>query len=88
MKIVNGWSQEEISLLSKRTGYPEEVVLNFCQAIDKHLYLMLPTETRKATLHFHLKAFQPKESKIVEPPQESSLPATKPIKKTRNKSKT
>lgn len=85
MKLVNGWSQEEISLLSKRTGYPEEIVINFCQAIDKHLYLMLPTETKKATLHFHLKSYVlPKAISEVELTKSAEV-VTKPTRKTKTK---
>lgn len=85
MKLVNGWSQEEISLLSKRTGYPEEIVINFCQAIDKHLYLMLPTETKKATLHFHLKSYVlPKAISEVELTKPAEV-VTKPTRKTKTK---
>ncbi|MBI4850302.1 MAG: hypothetical protein HY819_00595 [Acidobacteria bacterium] len=54
-KLINGWSREEIELLCERTGCAKELVIKFCQAVDKYLYLMLPTESKRATLHFHLR---------------------------------
>lgn len=55
MKTINGWSQEEIHLLCEKTGCEQEKVISFCQAVDKQLYLLLPTESKRATLHFHLR---------------------------------
>ncbi len=55
MKLVNGWSQEEIQLLCERTDCSTELVIEFCKAVDKQLYKMLPTEAKRATLHFHLR---------------------------------
>lgn len=62
-KLVNGWNREEIDLLCERTGCDVETVLRFCQAVDKYLYLMLSTEGKRATLHFHLKERQEKQVK-------------------------
>lgn len=63
-KLVNGWSQEEIELLCKRTGCSEDRVIHFCNAVDKFLYLMLPTETKRATLHFHLEGETPEKETL------------------------
>lgn len=66
-KLINGWSQEEIELLCKKTGCSKDRVIDFCNAVDKFLYLMLPTETKRATLHFHLReeVFSTKEEESV-----------------------
>ena len=44
-----------MQLLGERTEQSAEAILNFCQAVDKQLYLMLPTHIKRATLHFHLR---------------------------------
>lgn len=54
MKIINGWSPEERRKLCERTGASIELVERFCEAVDKPLYLSLPTHIKRATLHFHL----------------------------------
>ena len=51
---INGWSEQEIERLMRRTGRPRDRVVRFCQAIDKRLFLMLDERQRRATLHFHL----------------------------------
>jgi hypothetical protein len=51
---INGWSEQEIDRLIRRTGRPRERVVLFCQAVDKRLFLMLDERQRRATLHFHL----------------------------------
>jgi hypothetical protein len=56
MGIINGWSAEDIRLLGERTGQPAAAVEDFCRAVDKQLYMMLPNHIRRATLHFHLRA--------------------------------
>lgn len=55
MNSINGWSPADIKLLGERTGQPVDAIEHFCRAIDKQLYLMLPTHIKKATLHFHLR---------------------------------
>ncbi|MEW6731932.1 MAG: hypothetical protein AB1489_11455 [Acidobacteriota bacterium] len=55
MRFVNGWGPEDVQLLITRTGQPEEAILNFCRAIDKQLYLLLPSHIKRASLHFHLR---------------------------------
>ena len=54
MKTVNGWTDRDIRTLIGRTGRAEEVVVRFCMAVDKQLYLLLPEHIKKATLHFPL----------------------------------
>ena len=51
---VNGWSEEEVERLVRRTGRPRDRVEAFCRAVDKRLFLMLGERQRRATLHFHL----------------------------------
>lgn len=51
---VNGWSEDEIERLVRKTRRPREAVLEFCRAVDKRLFLMLDERKRRATLHFHL----------------------------------
>jgi hypothetical protein len=53
---VNGWSEEEVQRLMRRTGRPREAVERFCRSVDKRLFLMLDERKRRATLHFHLDA--------------------------------
>lgn len=55
MGLVNGWSLAEIQILMERTMADREMVIRFCQAVDKQLYLMLPAHMKKSTLHFHLR---------------------------------
>lgn len=51
---INGWSDEEVERLERRTGKPREAVERFCRAVDKRLFLLLDPRQRRATLHFHL----------------------------------
>ena len=51
---VNGWSEDEIARLVRKTGRPRDAVLEFCRAVDKRLFLTLDERKRRATLHFHL----------------------------------
>lgn len=51
---VNGWFEDEIERLVRRTGKSREAVERFCAAVDKRLFLMLTDRQRRATLHFHL----------------------------------
>jgi hypothetical protein len=83
-KLVNGWNREEIDLLCERTGCKVETVLRFCQAVDKYLYLMLSTEGKRATLHFHLKEKQVTESQTES--QDLEEPKAKTTKKRSIKS--
>lgn len=50
----NGWSDEEIQTLMRRTGRSRALVESFCLAVDKRLYLMLDDRQRRASLYFHL----------------------------------
>lgn len=52
--MINGWSEDEVERLTRKTGAPRERVEAFCRAVDKRLYLMLDERQRRATLHFHL----------------------------------
>ena len=56
---VNGWSEEEIERLVRKTGRPREIVVEFCHSVDKRLFLMLDERKRRATLHFHLDPREP-----------------------------
>jgi hypothetical protein len=67
MELINGWSEADILMLIKRTGQMREDILHFCEAIDKPLYLILSTEMKRSTLHFHLC------TAIVPPVQESKV---------------
>ncbi len=51
---INGWSDEEVERIERRTARPREAVERFCRAVDKRLFLMLDSRQRRATLHFHL----------------------------------
>jgi hypothetical protein len=51
---INGWGQSDIDRLAACTGCPRDLVMEFCKAVDKRLYLSLSDEQRHATLHFHL----------------------------------
>ena len=51
---TNGWSEEEIERLVRKTGRPREIVVGLCRSVDKRLFLMLDERKRRATLHFHL----------------------------------
>ena len=51
---LNGWNEEEIQRLVRRTGKARDAVERFCRAVDKRLFLMLDERQRRATLHFHL----------------------------------
>ena len=51
---INGWTEDEILRLMRRTGRPRETVERFCRSVDKRLFLMLDERKRRATLHFHL----------------------------------
>lgn len=52
--MLNGWSEEEIARLVRRTRRPREAVVRFCEAVDKRLFLLLDERQRRSTLHFHL----------------------------------
>ena len=52
--VINGWSEEEIERLMRRTGQPRERIEAFCRAVDKRLFLLLDEAQRRTTLHFHL----------------------------------
>jgi hypothetical protein len=81
MKIINGWNEKEMQLLSERTKQPLMLVERFCEAVDKSLYLMLPEHLRRATLHFHL---SPERVALLDlTKQVPSVPVEKPtIKRT------
>ncbi len=51
---VNGWSDDEIERLVRKTRKGRRAVERFCAAVDKRLFLMLDERQRRATLHFHL----------------------------------
>jgi hypothetical protein len=53
---INGWTEEEVERLARRTGKPRELVEEFCRAVDKRLFLLLDERQRRATLYFHLGA--------------------------------
>jgi hypothetical protein len=53
-KSVNGWTEEEVERLVRKTGRDRERVLRFCRSVDKRLFLLLDERKRRATLHFHL----------------------------------
>jgi hypothetical protein len=59
---INGWSEEEIARLMRRTERPRETVERFCRSVDKKLFLMLDERKRRATLHFHLGPPEPPEA--------------------------
>lgn len=54
--LINGWNDQEVERLIRRTGRSRELVEHFCRAVDKRLFLMLDEKKRRATLHFHLGA--------------------------------
>jgi hypothetical protein len=51
---LNGWSDEEVERLVRKTRKSRRAVERFCTAVDKRLFLMLDEKQRRATLHFHL----------------------------------
>jgi hypothetical protein len=51
---VNGWSDEEVERLVRKTRKSRPAVERFCAAVDKRLFLLLDERQRRATLHFHL----------------------------------
>jgi hypothetical protein len=53
-KSTNGWTEEEIARLMRKTGRDREKVERFCRSVDKRLFLLLDERKRRATLHFHL----------------------------------
>ncbi len=72
MEAINGWNEADILMLIKRTGQTREAILRFCEAIDKPLYLMLSTEMKRSTLHFHLRT-------VVETPARESKVKVMPV---------
>jgi hypothetical protein len=82
MKPINGWAQAEMKLLAERTGQPDDAIERFCQAVDKQLYLMLPTHMKRATLHFHLLLHKPTDTSVETEtlPALKFVPGTKPDK--------
>jgi hypothetical protein len=67
--MLNGWSDDEIDRLARKTAAPRDRVEAFCRAVDKRLYMMLDERQRRATLHFHLRPEEPRADPEPPPPR-------------------